>query len=243
MIDPPVWSREHLEKASREAESIFREARYKEPIEVYLQQFDEHRGIVEEVFRKTEDLARLEDHALELLSDKRHLEVLRYLTGPPVSEDDLKVLTGTRSLSATALRSEPQLISKVTAFLRDWHDQRRFPWLRQEERPEEYERNAAILATTTLIAMRRTADTPKKRREKEAGALGGPESPTSGLQESRDTQDQDAWGRSATWSLLPRDDAGNPQSRLRHRTLGRACNGLGVQSLQQRHELSQTTQQ
>lgn len=165
MIDPPVWSREQLEAASEEAEERFRETRHTEPLEVYLEQFDEYQGIVEEVIEQTVDLTRLEDHALELMTDERRLEVLRYLTGPPISKDDLKVLMRARSLSAKALTDNPELITEVVAFMRDWHDRRRFPWLVGGWEPEEYERKAAVLATTVLIAMRRT-ETLRRNQEK-----------------------------------------------------------------------------
>ena len=121
-----------------------------------MEQFDQYQGIVEEVIEQTVDLTQLEDHALDLMLDERRREVLRYLTGPPVSEDDLKVLMSADSLSAKALRDNPDLVADVVAFMRDWHDRRRFPWLGGGWQPQEYEQTAAVLATTALIAMRRT---------------------------------------------------------------------------------------
>ena len=171
MIEPPFWDQDELETASAEAERHFRQTRYTEPLEDYLEFFDRYRGIVEEVLEQTVDLTKLDDCALELMLDKRRLEVLRYLTGPPVSEDDLKVLTRTRSLSATALRNNPELVDNVTEFLHDWHDRRRFPWLRGNWDPEEYEKDAAILATTALIAMRRTATLRRTQGKKRQEAL------------------------------------------------------------------------
>ena len=157
MIDPPRWSLDQLKNARDRAEDGFREARHTEPLEVYLEQFDENQGIVEEVIEQTVDLTRLDEYVLDLMSDSQRREVLRYLTGPPVSEDDLKVLMNVSSLSSKALRESSDLVSDLATFIRDWHDRRRFPWLGGEGRePEEHERQAAVLATTALIAMRRT---------------------------------------------------------------------------------------
>lgn len=91
-----------------------------------------------------------------MLADNRKQEVFRYLSGPPVSLDDLKVLVEAKSLSKTRLKAEPEVLDRVVSFMQDWHDRRRFPWLTGKWAPEESERNAAILATTALLAMRRT---------------------------------------------------------------------------------------
>lgn len=155
MKEPPVWTEDELEEASKKAEEHFRESRHTEPLEVYLDLFDEYQGIVEEVMEETVDLTQLEERALDLMSDKRKREVFRYLSGPPVSEDDLKVLMKARSLAPTTLRNDSALLSRVVAFMRDWHDRRRFPWVTDEWEPQEHDRKAAIIATTALLAMRR----------------------------------------------------------------------------------------
>ncbi len=155
MRTPPVWSEDALDGARQRAEDHFRESRHTEPLEVYLELFDEYQGIVEEVMEETVDLTRLEECALDMMSDKRKREVFRYLSGPPVSEDDLKVLMQARSLAPKTLRTDPELLARVVAFMRDWHDRRRFPWVTHEWEPQEHDRNAAILATTALLAMRR----------------------------------------------------------------------------------------
>jgi hypothetical protein len=153
---PPKWSETQFEDARAKAAEHFRQGRHLEPLEVYLDLFDEYQGIVEEVLEQTVDLTRLHDEAPALLADKRKQEVFRYLSGPPVSLDDLKVLVEAKSLAAQRLQSEPELIGRLVGFIQDWHDRRRFPWLLGKWAPEEHERNAAILATTALLAMRRT---------------------------------------------------------------------------------------
>ena len=155
MKSPPVWTEEELEAARQRAEEHFRQVRHTEPLELYLDLFDEYQGVVEEVLEQTVDLAELRKEALDLVADKRKLEVLRYLSGPPVSEDDLKVMLQTRSLAASHFKSDPKSVDRLVSFIQDWHDRRRFPWLRDSWEPEEHDRRAAILATSALLAMRR----------------------------------------------------------------------------------------
>lgn len=152
---PPVWTEDQLSAARQESEDHFAESRHTEPLELYLALFDEYWGIVGEFLEQTIDLTRLEEHALDLLSDARKREVFRYITGPPVSEDDLMVLVHTSTLAPARLKSNPDLVARLVQFARDWHDRRRFPWLGEGWEPDEANRNAAILATTALLAMRR----------------------------------------------------------------------------------------
>jgi hypothetical protein len=115
---------------------------------------------------QTVDLTRIEDHAVDLMTDSLKSEVFRYLTGPPVSQDDLRVLTKARSLAPSKLPKDPELVKRLVAFIRDWHDRRRFPWVGEEWEPTEHDREAAILATTALLAMRRV-ETMRRNEGKE----------------------------------------------------------------------------
>ena len=155
MIQPPVWNRDELESASRQAEEHFRSERHTEPLETYLALFDEYRDVVAEVMERTADLTRLNEPALSILSDPTQREVFRYLTGPPVSEDDLKVLMGASSISPARLAADSELLKRIVQFVVDWHDRRRFHWVREGGEPKENDRAAAVLATTALLAMRR----------------------------------------------------------------------------------------
>ena len=155
MNAPPVWTKEELDTARIRSEDHFRQGRHTEPLESYLDLFDDYQGIVEEVLEQTVDLAKLRTEALDLLVDKRKLEVFRYLSGPPVSEDDLKVLIQAKSLAASRFRSDPNLVDRLVSFIQDWHDRRRFPWIQESWEPEEHDRKAAVLATSALLAMRR----------------------------------------------------------------------------------------
>ena len=166
MNPSPVWTRDQLESSRILAEDHFRSSRYSEPRELYIALFDEYRGLVTEVLEQTDDLTSMEDHALSILSNSRQREVFRYLTGPPVSEDDLKVLMGRTSISATRLSRDPKLLADIIEFVKDWHDRRRFPWIGSNTVPDENSRAAAILATSALLAMRRL-ETMRRNEGKE----------------------------------------------------------------------------
>lgn len=77
MKSPPVWTEDQLDQASKRAEEHFRESRHTEPLEVYLDLFDEYQGIVEEVMEETVDLTRLKECALDIMSEPRKREVFR----------------------------------------------------------------------------------------------------------------------------------------------------------------------
>ena len=156
MIAPPIWSRAELDEARAQAQEHFRQRRHTEPLEIYLGLFDEYQSVVEEVLEQTVDLTQLQDVALDLLADRQKKEVLRYLAGPPVSDDDLKVLIQARSLAAAHFASDAEALDRLVGVLQDWLDRRRFSWVTENRFPDEAERHAAVLATTALLAMRRT---------------------------------------------------------------------------------------
>lgn len=169
MKSPPIWTQRQLDGQREKALEYFRQGRLTEPLELHLDLFDDYQGLVEEVLEQTIDLVRLREEAIDLLGDKRKLEVIRYLSGPPVSEDDLKTLIQAQSIAASRLETDPKLVDRLVTFIQDWHDRRRFPWISESREPNEHERNAAILATTSLLAMRRleTARRGQSKSEEE----------------------------------------------------------------------------
>ena len=92
---------------------------------------------------------------MDLVANKRKLEVLRYLSGPPVSEDDLKVLFEVRTLTAGRFKSDPKLVDRLAGFIQDRHNRRRFPRLKDAWEPEKHDHKATVLATSALLTTRR----------------------------------------------------------------------------------------
>src|SRR4051794_2442493 len=99
-IDPPRWTEAELEAARQTAIDAFRTERMQEPLEAYLEAFDEYRGAVEDLLEATVDLTQLSEATEQVLTDPALLEAVRYLAGPPISADDLKVLADVESLAA-----------------------------------------------------------------------------------------------------------------------------------------------
>lgn len=138
------------------AAAAFSKERLEEPLEDYLEAFDEYQGYVEEILETTVDLTDLEATALDVLGDPRLLEAFRYLAGPPISQDDLKVLADARSLSKGHLQNSPELVQRLIAVVRQVLDRRRFAWVVENREPTEAERNAAVMASAALMAASRT---------------------------------------------------------------------------------------
>jgi hypothetical protein len=165
MIAPPRWSKEELDEERARAQELFRQERMQEPLEQYLEAFDEHQGHVEDLLETTIDLSKLDDGALDVLTNPKLIEAFRYLSGPPVSEDDLKVLAES-VLTPSRLRSNPDMVRRIIEVIRVGLDRRRFPWVAEGREPTEAERSAAVIASAALIAYSRTS-TQRRNEGKE----------------------------------------------------------------------------
>ena len=153
---PPVWNDEQLEADRLHSKQLFREERMVEPLEEYLEQFEDAQDAFEDLLATSVDLTQLSEKALEIVSNKRLLVALRYLPGPPISSDDLKVLAET-SLAPKNLRTNPDLALKIVETILIGLDRKRFPWLspgREREATDE-ERASSVLASAALLATRR----------------------------------------------------------------------------------------
>lgn len=153
-VTPPKWTPETLAAAAGKATEVFRQERMTEPLELYSHYFDGARSAVETVLEATVDLLELESAGTELLLEPSTLEVLRYLPGPPISEDDLKTIAEIK-LSRSALMRDPTQATAAIDTILLGLDRNRFPWVLESEEPTESERNSAIVATASLIAQRR----------------------------------------------------------------------------------------
>jgi hypothetical protein len=170
MIDPPVWTRAELQADLARSREVFREERLTEPLEEYLEAFDRFQGQFEELMERTIDLSELDEPLLEALTDPKLLDTVRYLAGPPISSDDLKILAEVETLSRSRLRADPALARRLTEVVLVSLDRRRFPWVREEREPTESERAAAVLASSALMATQR-AGTTRRHQGKNAQEL------------------------------------------------------------------------
>jgi hypothetical protein len=154
VIDPPLWTKEQLQTDRLAAIALFRKERTEEPLEDYLEGFDQYQGYIEELLETTVDLTDIETSALDVLTDKRLLEAFRYLAAPPISTDDWKVLADA-SLAKGQLRKNPEQVKRLVEVVRSVLDRRRFSWVVEKREPTEAERGAAVMASAALMAASR----------------------------------------------------------------------------------------
>lgn len=170
---PPPWADDELEAERIKAIEIFRKRRMEEPLEEYLEAFDQYQGIVEDLLEATVDLSR-DEGLIEAVTDPALLRAFRYLSGPPISEDDLKVLAEA-VLTPSRLKEDIEMARRVAHVVINGLDRRRFPWVADNREPDEYERNAAVLASAALLATRHleTARRNDEKRRQESEVIQG----------------------------------------------------------------------
>jgi hypothetical protein len=169
MIAAPIWTSEELKKESFSAVEVFRKRRMEEPLEDYLEAFDEYQGRVEELLEATVDLSQLDTQFMEVVTDRNLLQALRYLSGPPISADDLKTV-GEATLTPVRLKHDVGMARRIVQMILNGLDRRRFPWVTEKREPTEAERGAAVLASAALMATQRLATDRRsleKRRQEE----------------------------------------------------------------------------
>lgn len=157
-----VWTLEEIEADCSEAQGLFRLRRMGEPLEEYLAQFTASETAAEHVIDNLAEILQIppnQELLAEIVANQSWLTALRYLTAPPVSEDDLDTLL-TKKLSATALRRDEALARALVEVLKQTIDPKRFPWISREEGvPDQVatkeQLSAAKLATAVAATIQR----------------------------------------------------------------------------------------
>ena len=209
-IDPPRWSDEQFDEERQKALETFREERLRESAEQYLEVFDDYAARVRVLLTQTDDLSQLSDASLDILTDADLLGALRYLAGPPISEDDLKTLASA-SLSPGQLRDNPEMATRVINVVSMRLDSKRFPWVVEQRVPNAAERAAAAMASASLMATQRVQtarrNLAKSNQEAIVRNFPGQHRPNGG----RAAGDQHARRRSRTWLVLQGVPVREPQ--------------------------------
>lgn len=151
---PPRWSDDQFEADRKRSIHIFREQRMQEPLEQYLEAFEISRDAIDTLLESTVDLTTLLDKAVDVLTDANLLRAVRYLAAPPISTDDLRTLAYDASLTPSRLRANPDTARQIMEVVLLNVDRARFPWLSEDREPTEAERQAAVVATSALLAQR-----------------------------------------------------------------------------------------
>lgn len=164
---PPRWSPEQLENDRKRAIEIFRKERLEEPLEVYLEAFDEQQRAFEDLLELTLDLTKVHENALEIFRHRRLRDALRYLAGPPISDDDWKTLAEVPSLAHARLADDPATTQRLIETIFSVLDRRRFPWTAEGRLPDEAtrERATAVSASAALFATRQS-ETARRSQSK-----------------------------------------------------------------------------
>jgi hypothetical protein len=166
MINPPRWSAQEFDADCQRAISIFRRERLQEPLETYVAAFDDYRVIFAELLESTADLGRLRAAGLRILTDDRLLQAFRYLTGPPISRDDLMTVAEVVSLNKAQLERQPQVVEKIVDTALTALDRRRFPWVGENREPTKEETAAALVASAALLATQRVGTSRRSEGKK-----------------------------------------------------------------------------
>ena len=163
LIDaPPVWTREQLLVGIEDAKRAFRIIRLTESdtySDAYVRKLRATTRMLRAISASTE--ANAGQVIQGLWNDPEAFEALRYVTTPPISEDDLKTLADTK-LSRRALRDRAAA-TRVYALLKETLDLRRFPC--HHNRPMNRRQTERALASTTALL---TAQYIQTRRRNDA---------------------------------------------------------------------------
>lgn len=151
---PRRWDEQRLEADRQLAIAQFREERIGESLSAYLESFTHYRTAIERLLGTTGDLADLAAQASVVLADEHLAYATRYLAGPPVSADDLRILADAR-LTPASVRDDPDSARRAIETILRGLDSERFAWVAEGRNPNTEERRIAVVATAALIASQR----------------------------------------------------------------------------------------
>jgi hypothetical protein len=158
MTLPPRWTLEELAADAALAAGLFRTERLASS-DAWARHYVQARGKFDTLMVLLGDLhpERLTDASLSQALGQSLGEALRYLAGPPISDDDLRVIADVESIAPGVLGNDAQALRKVYAVIERVIDPYRFPWVRLGLTPTSAQREAAVLASAVLLAAQRMA--------------------------------------------------------------------------------------
>jgi hypothetical protein len=154
---PTAWTEPELIEQAQIALDEFVTRRLAEPGGKYLALVQARRRAIVRLFKALSGIDPANPDAAvvrKILLDTEMFAALRYVTGPPVSEDDLGVIVtrNVKGFNKTDLRKSDQLPVDVLALICSVADPYRFPWIADRRAPSRRELRDAIQATMTLHA-------------------------------------------------------------------------------------------
>ena len=147
---PAVWTSDQLAHDATTAEQQFRAERL-----AVSNSWESHyaaaRAKFDLLFSTLGNLApgAITEDSLKEVYRLRLGEALRYLAGPPVSDDDLEVIAGVDSIAPGVLIKDAEALNKVFGVIERVIDQKRFPWMQTRTSPTDEQREAALALGAT----------------------------------------------------------------------------------------------
>jgi hypothetical protein len=154
---PKTWTDEELATEAQIALEEFVDRRLAEPSGKYLAHVTECRAAIVRLFKSLSGVDPTNpdpETVRTVLLDAELFDALRYVTGPPVSEDDLGVLVTRKieGISKTGLKDSDELPVGVLKLICKLADPFRFPWVAAGRPPSRREIHVAIQTTMTMHA-------------------------------------------------------------------------------------------
>ena len=155
---PARWRLEELTSDAALSSAQFRSERLAVSDE-WSTQYKSARAKFEALFQKLNDLNpdAVNHGSLADTYGAGLREALRYLAGPPISDDDLRVIANVESIAPGVLKKNPAALRKVFDVIERVIDPFRFPWIESGTTPTQEQREAALLASSVLLAAQRIA--------------------------------------------------------------------------------------
>lgn len=153
---PPRWTAKQLAADAEKSAALFRMERLA-PTQAWKQHFTKSKERFAALFDILGELVptKISDATLASAIKSNLGEALRYLSGPPISSDDLKTLAEVTTLAPGILSRDKAKLRKVFAVIEQTIDPYRFPWVIEQRAPTENEKSAALLASSVLLAAQR----------------------------------------------------------------------------------------
>lgn len=154
---PTKWTDDQLAEQAQIALNEFVDRRLAEPGGKYLAHVQARRAAIVRLFKALSGVDPVNpnpDTVRAVVADDELFDALRYVTGPPMSEDDLGVLVtrNVEGISKTQLKTNPNLPGEILALICRLADPFRFPWVAKRRPPSTRELRTAIETTMTMHA-------------------------------------------------------------------------------------------
>lgn len=153
---PSRWTERQFAADAKISAAAFRTERLA-PTEAWKRHFTKSQERFTALFQQLGDLipGNISDAALASAYKEKLGDALRYLSGPPISNDDLKVLAKMPKFIPNKLNTSRAELRKIFAVIKRTIDPYRFPWIIEQRAPTRSEKSAAILASSVLLAAQR----------------------------------------------------------------------------------------